>query len=170
MGYGKRMLQYFTIFQHTVTSPGSWHAALFFLYSDKIAFSPVRSQGVPRSRPPELQRIGFCSPKSALVLAEKVRVLPVAVSDSNTKRLGRIGLQSLRDRARQDITQKVTAENVMTEYFSKFVNSCVRLSRTVSPSFTSQCSVATRHYFRSSTASCGRSVVQKLTRWSGRGS
>ena len=75
--------------------------------------------------------MGFCSPKSALVLAGKVRVFPLALSDLNTKRLGKIGLESLQDRAQQGIVQKVTAENAVTEYFSKFVNSCVCLSHTV---------------------------------------
>ena len=132
MSHGKRTLQCLTaIFQHTEGSPGRWQAALFFMYSGKIAFSPIRSQGVPRSQPPELQRMGFCSPKSVLVLAEKVRVLPLAMSDLNTKRLGKIAHKSLQDRAQQDIAKKVTTENVMTEYFSKFVNSCVRLPRAV---------------------------------------
>ena len=157
-------------FQRHKGSPDSWRADLFFVYSGKIAFSPIRSQGVPRSQPPELQRMGFCSPKSALVLAEKVRIPPLGVSDLYTERLGKIALSSLQDHAQQDLMQKVTTENVMTEYFSKFVNSCVRLSHTVSSSFTLPWSVGMRRCFRPLTSSCGRSVMQKRTRWSGRGS
>jgi len=169
--HGKRTLQSFAaIFQHTKGSPGSWQAALFFVYSGKIAFSPIRSRGVSRSQPPELQRMGFCSPKSAFVLAEKVCVIMPAMLEYNAKQLGKLALQNLQDRARLDIMRQVTAENVMTEYFSKFVNSCVCLFHAVSPSFTPLCSVATHRCFRPSTTSCGRSVMQKRTRWSGRGS
>lgn len=64
-----------------------------------------------------------CSPKSVFVLAEKVRVLLLGVSDLNAKRLGKIGARSLQERARVNLLQNVTAENVVTEYFSKFVNS-----------------------------------------------
>ena len=157
-----------TISQHTKGSSGSWRATLFFVYSGRVAFSSIRSQGVPRPHPSGPQRMGSCSPKSALVLAEKARVLPLTMSDSNTKRLGKISLQGLQDIARQDITQKVTAGNVMTEYFSEFVNSCVCLSRTAQSSFTPQCSAVIRHCFVLSTASRGRSGMQKQTRWSGR--
>lgn len=37
----------------------------------------------------------------------------------------KIAVQRLQYYARQDLLQKVTVANLMTEYFSKFVNSCV---------------------------------------------
>ena len=49
----------------------------------------------------------------------------MVLSDLNTEFPGKIAVQRLQDRAREDLLQKVTAENVMVEYFSKFVNSCV---------------------------------------------
>ena len=55
--------------------------------------------------------MGSCSPKSVLVLAEKVRVITLVDSDLDTKRLGKIALKRLEDDARKDIKQKVTAEN-----------------------------------------------------------
>jgi len=64
-----------------------------------------------------------CSPKSVFVLAEKVRALLLGVLDSNAKRFGKIGARGLQERARVNLLQNVTAENVVTEYFSKFVNS-----------------------------------------------
>jgi hypothetical protein len=64
------MLRSFTpTLQRTEGNSGSWRATLFFVYSRKVAFSSIRSQSGPR-----LQLVGFCSPKSAFVLAEKVRV------------------------------------------------------------------------------------------------
>lgn len=89
MDYGKRTLQFFkATFQHAEGKPGSWRATLFFVYSRKITFSPIRSQNVPKPHPAELEPIGSCSPKSAFVLAEKVRVLVVGALDWDAERLG----------------------------------------------------------------------------------
>ena len=116
-------------FQHAGTNLGSWRSTLFFLYSRKVTFSPIRSQRVPRPPLSEPQQMGSCSPKSVFVLVEKVRVLLLCGSDLSTEQPGKIGIQRLQDRAREDLLQKVTVENVMAEYFSKFVNSWVCLSR-----------------------------------------
>lgn len=124
MDHGKRTLQSTTtILQHAGVDFGSWRSTLFFVYSRKVAFFPIRSQKVPRLSSSELQPMDSCSPKSVFVLAEKVRILLLGVSDLNAKGLGKIGARSLQERARVNLLQNVTAENVVTEYFSKFVNS-----------------------------------------------
>lgn len=41
------------------------------------------------------------------------------------QRLGKIAVQRLQDLAKEDLLKKVTKDNLMIEYFSKFVNSCV---------------------------------------------
>ena len=43
----------------------------------------------------------------------------------SAKREGKTAVWRLQDRAREDLVKKVTKENVMAEYFSKFVNSWV---------------------------------------------
>lgn len=52
----------------------SWRAALFFMYSRKVAFAPIRSQMIVQSGVSELPSVCLCSPKSAFVLAEKVKL------------------------------------------------------------------------------------------------
>ncbi|KAF9649446.1 hypothetical protein BDM02DRAFT_3113878 [Thelephora ganbajun] len=110
-GSGKVNIQHVAIMKHG--SWKTWRATLFFVYSRKVAFSPIRSQNLSRPDSSEPQPTGSCSPKSAFVLAEKIAV------------------QRLRDHAREDLLRKVTAENVMTEYFSKFVNSHTLLLHTI---------------------------------------
>jgi len=114
-----------TLFPRAEASLRSWRAALFFVYSYKVNFSPIRSQSGSRPPSSKPQPAGSCSPKSAFVLAEKVRTLLLGVSDLSVEQLGKIAVQPLRDRAREDLLQKITAKNLMVEYFSKFVNSCV---------------------------------------------
>jgi hypothetical protein len=120
------MLRSFTsTLQRTEGNSGSWRATLFFVYSRKVAFSSIRSQSEPRLRLSGPQLVGSCSPKSAFVLAEKVRVLPLGVLHLNTELPGKISVHRLQDRAWRDLLRKVTAENVTIERSSKFVNSCV---------------------------------------------
>lgn len=133
--------------RHTKRNAGSWRATLFFAYSGKIVFSPIRSQSVAQPHPPEPQLMDSCSPKSVFVLAVKVRI-PLGMSDWNVERLEQIMFRSLKDHARDDLMQKVTAENAITEYFCKFVNSCVCLSCTVQPSLIVPYHVVTPHYFK----------------------
>ncbi|KAF9781707.1 hypothetical protein BJ322DRAFT_1077750 [Thelephora terrestris] len=83
----------------------TWRATLYFVYSHKVSFAPIRSQNVTRLDSSELLPLGSCSPKSAFMLAEKTAVW------------------RLRDQAREDLFKKITKENIMTEYFSKFANS-----------------------------------------------
>jgi len=148
MDHGKRTLQTTTtIFQHAGANLGSWRSTLFFVYSRKAAFSPIRSQKAPRPPSSEPQPMDSCSPKSVFALAEKVRVLLLGVSDLNAERLGKIGARSLQERARVNLLQVVTAENAVTEYFSKFVNSWVSLSRPLWPWFILSSSVGTHRCF-----------------------
>jgi hypothetical protein len=120
------MLRSFTpTLQRTEGNSGSWRATLFFVYSRKVAFSSIRSQSGPRLCLSGPQLVGSCSPKSAFVLAEKVRVLPLGVLHLNTELPGKLSVHRLQDRAWRDLLRKVTAENVTIERSSKFVNSCV---------------------------------------------
>ena len=52
----------------------------------------------------------------------------------------KIGVQHLQDQAREDLLKKVTKDNAVTEYFSKFVNSCVLHSPCVLVTHSTICS------------------------------
>ncbi|KAG1726733.1 hypothetical protein EDD22DRAFT_830786 [Suillus occidentalis] len=83
-------------------------ALLLYLYTDKIVFSPLKSQGPPRTdvETPNLSTSWPCSPKSMYRLASKIRVR----------------LDSLRDQAFRAIRSGLGSENIFQELSSSFTS------------------------------------------------
>ncbi|KAG2114186.1 uncharacterized protein F5147DRAFT_678317 [Suillus discolor] len=81
-------------------------ALLLYLYTDKISFSPLKSQGLPRTdvETPNPSTSWPCSPKSMYCLASKVR------------------LDSLRDQAFYAIRSSLDAKNILHELSSSFTS------------------------------------------------
>ncbi|KAH9847627.1 hypothetical protein C2E23DRAFT_848045 [Lenzites betulinus] len=85
----------------------TWRAVLFYAYTHRIAFSPLRSQGVnlaPVDDENDPAQLPICSPKSVYRLAVKY---------------GHTELQQL---AMSDIWSKLSTQNVLTELFSSFTS------------------------------------------------
>ncbi|KAG2054174.1 hypothetical protein BDR06DRAFT_955787 [Suillus hirtellus] len=81
-------------------------ALLLYLYTDKISFFPLKSQGLPRAdvETPKRSTSWPCSPKSMYCLASKVR------------------LDSLRDQAFHAIRSSLDAKNILQELSSSFTS------------------------------------------------
>lgn len=63
------------------TYTSSLKALVFYLYTDEIAFAPLRSQGVDRlSCPTAAHGAPLCSPKSMYRVADKVRIVRRALT------------------------------------------------------------------------------------------
>ncbi|KAG2114968.1 hypothetical protein BD769DRAFT_1363583 [Suillus cothurnatus] len=84
----------------------TFKALLLYLYTDKIVFSPLKSQGLPRTNVeiPNSSTSWPCSPKSMYHLASKVR------------------LDSLRDQAFYAIRSSLGAGNILQELSSSFTS------------------------------------------------
>ncbi|KAG0697502.1 hypothetical protein DFH29DRAFT_1003678 [Suillus ampliporus] len=84
----------------------TWKALLLYLYTDKIVFSPIKSQGQPRANvdAPNPSTLWPCSPKSMYRLACKVR------------------LDSVRDQAFYAIRSSLDAGNILQELSSSFTS------------------------------------------------
>ncbi|KAM5532553.1 hypothetical protein V8D89_013759 [Ganoderma adspersum] len=83
----------------------TWRTFIFYAYSGKLSFAPLRSQERVRedSRSPQgLFEPPPCSPKSMYRLAEKY------------------GIQPLKEAALNDIKDKLSPHNILTELFSSF--------------------------------------------------
>lgn len=87
----------------------TWHALVFFIYTGKISFAPLRSTGeqarrgacrVHRAANPELPEL--CSPKSMYRLADMV------------------GLDHLKELAAEEIQKQLSHECIIDELFSHF--------------------------------------------------
>ncbi|KAG1854123.1 hypothetical protein C8R48DRAFT_776914 [Suillus tomentosus] len=81
-------------------------ALLLYLYTDKISFFPLKSQGLPETdvETPNRSTSWPCSPKSMYRLASKV------------------GLDSLRDQAFHAIRSSLDAKNILQELSSSFTS------------------------------------------------
>ncbi|KAG1882433.1 hypothetical protein F4604DRAFT_1744055, partial [Suillus subluteus] len=102
--------------QHTVvncrnilvrdTAFRTWKALLLYLYTNKIVFSPLKSQGQPRAHVegPNPSTLWPCSPKSMYRLGCKVR------------------LDSVRDKAFDAIRDSLNADNILQELSSSFTS------------------------------------------------
>ncbi|KAJ6459647.1 hypothetical protein C8R45DRAFT_766046, partial [Mycena sanguinolenta] len=78
----------------------TWKALLYYLYTRRVNFSPLKSEG-----PTELAATGpMCSPKSMYRLADK------------------LGLEELRALALASITSRLSEENILEEVFSFFTS------------------------------------------------
>ncbi|KAG1774644.1 hypothetical protein EV702DRAFT_1200228 [Suillus placidus] len=84
----------------------TWKALLLYLYTNKIVFSPLKSQGQPRSHAegPNPSTLWPCSPKSMYRLGCKVR------------------LDSVRDQAFNAIRNSLDAGNILQELASSFTS------------------------------------------------
>ncbi|KAG1818191.1 uncharacterized protein BJ212DRAFT_1480008 [Suillus subaureus] len=84
----------------------TWKALLLYLYTNKIVFSPLKSQGQPRAdvEGPNPSTLWPCSPKSMYRLGCKVR------------------LDSVRDQAFRAIRDSLNAENILQELSSSFTS------------------------------------------------
>ncbi|KAI0633346.1 hypothetical protein C8Q77DRAFT_1057543 [Trametes polyzona] len=83
----------------------TWRALVFYAYTGRIAFAPLRSQGlgtVQADDESEAAQLPICSPKSAYRLAMKY------------------GLVELQDLAARDISFKLSTQNALAELFSPF--------------------------------------------------
>lgn len=84
----------------------TWKALLLYLYTNKIVFSPLKSQGQPRAHVegPDPSALWPCSPKSMYRLGRKVR------------------LDSVRDQAFGAIRSGLNAENILQELASSLTS------------------------------------------------
>lgn len=84
----------------------TWKALLLYLYTNKIVFSPLKSQGQPRAHVegPDPSTLWPCSPKSMYRLGCKVR------------------LDSVRDQAFHAIRSGLNAENILQELASSLTS------------------------------------------------
>lgn len=84
----------------------TWKALLLYLYTNKIVFSPLKSQGQPRAHVegPDPSALWPCSPKSMYRLGRKVR------------------LDSVRDQAFNAIRSCLNAENILQELASSLTS------------------------------------------------
>lgn len=84
----------------------TWKALLLYLYTNKIIFSPLKSQGQPRAhvKGPDPSTLWPCSPKSMYRLGRKVR------------------LDKVRDQAFDAIRNSLNAENILQELSSSFTS------------------------------------------------
>ncbi|KAG2117654.1 hypothetical protein BD769DRAFT_1777983 [Suillus cothurnatus] len=84
----------------------TWKALLLYLYTNKLVFSPLKSQGKPRAdvEGPNPSTLWPCSPKSMYRLGCKVR------------------LDSVRDQAFCAIRDSLNAENILQELSSSFTS------------------------------------------------
>lgn len=84
----------------------TWKALLLYLYTNKIVFSPLKSQGQPRAHVegPDSSALWPCSPKSMYRLGCKVR------------------LDSVRDQAFNAIRSGLNAENIVQELASSLTS------------------------------------------------
>ncbi|KAG1723782.1 uncharacterized protein EDB91DRAFT_1063214 [Suillus paluster] len=84
----------------------TWKALLLYLYTNRIVFSPIKSQGQPRANveAPNPSTLWPCSPKSMYRLACKMR------------------LDGLRDQAFSAIRSSLDAGNVLRELSSSFTS------------------------------------------------
>ncbi|KAG2087726.1 hypothetical protein BD769DRAFT_1529736, partial [Suillus cothurnatus] len=84
----------------------TWKALLLYLYTNKLVFSPLKSQGKPRAdvEGPNPSTLWPCSPKSMYRLGCKVR------------------LDSVRDQAFRAIRDSLNAENILQELSSSFTS------------------------------------------------
>lgn len=84
----------------------TWKALLLYLYTNKIVFSPLKSQGQPRAhvKGPDPSTLWPCSPKSMYRLGRKVR------------------LDSIRDKAFDAIRNSLNADNILQELSSSFTS------------------------------------------------
>ncbi|KAL6308089.1 hypothetical protein BKA93DRAFT_765334, partial [Sparassis latifolia] len=93
----------------------TWQAFIFYVYTGKIEFAPLKSQGqsgrdasvderAMLSRPPR------CSPKSMYRLAEKY------------------DMKELKDLAAKDLESKLSKENILPEVFSGFTSRYLEIS------------------------------------------
>lgn len=84
----------------------TWKALLLYLYTNKIVFSPLKSQGQPRAHVegPNPSTLCPCSPKSMYRLGCKVR------------------LDSVRDKAFRAIRDSLNADNILQELSSTFTS------------------------------------------------
>ncbi|CAL1713803.1 unnamed protein product [Somion occarium] len=99
--------------EHTVVitdvAANTWEALLFYIYTGKINFAPLRSQGaegrmqaMKQHKYDHPHRPPLCSPKSVYRLADKV------------------GLEALKVRASSDLRTKLHSTMILDEVFSKF--------------------------------------------------
>jgi hypothetical protein len=92
-------------------------ALIYYLYTDKVAFAPLRSQGTKSSNTSAQSTLDEyhspppCSPKSMYRVAD------------------RFGLDDLKKKAEQDIRSKLTSENILTELYSTFTSSYDKISQ-----------------------------------------
>ncbi|KAG1882435.1 hypothetical protein F4604DRAFT_1744063, partial [Suillus subluteus] len=84
----------------------TWKALLLYLYTNKIVFSPLKSQGQPRAHveDPNPSTWWPCSPKSMYCLGCKVR------------------LDGVRDKAFDAIRDSLNADNILQELSSSFTS------------------------------------------------
>ncbi|EIW63019.1 uncharacterized protein TRAVEDRAFT_34275 [Trametes versicolor FP-101664 SS1] len=91
----------------TDTAYRTWRAVVFWAYTGRIAFAPLRSQGLPFA-PMDLDddpsQLPICSPKSVYRLAIKY------------------GNKELEQLAGNDIASKLSTQNALTELFSRFTS------------------------------------------------
>ncbi|OJT09293.1 hypothetical protein TRAPUB_14290 [Trametes pubescens] len=91
----------------TDTAYRTWRAIVFWAYTGRIAFAPLRSQGLPYA-PMDLDddpsQLPICSPKSVYRLATKY------------------GNKELEQLAGDDIASKLSTQNALTELFSRFTS------------------------------------------------
>ncbi|KAI1796418.1 hypothetical protein LXA43DRAFT_879681 [Ganoderma leucocontextum] len=84
----------------------TWRAFIFYAYSGKLSFAPLKSQERARESskrgPKGLFEPPSCSPKSMYKLAEKY------------------GIESLKEEALEDIKAKLSPHNILAELFSSF--------------------------------------------------
>ncbi|KAI0356219.1 hypothetical protein OH77DRAFT_1520303 [Trametes cingulata] len=82
----------------------TWRALVFYAYTHRIAFAPLRSQGLTATQADDAFQPPTCSPKSMYRLAEKY------------------GNHELQQLAKDDIASKLTAQNILDEFFSRFTS------------------------------------------------
>ncbi|OJT09292.1 hypothetical protein TRAPUB_14289 [Trametes pubescens] len=107
------------------TAYGTWRAVVFYAYTHRVVFAPLRSQGFPFKPADEddPSQLPICSPKSMYRLAMKVGHACMAscgkVSDLPRAQYGNAELERL---AGDDIATKLSTQNALTELFSHFTS------------------------------------------------
>ncbi|KAF7789949.1 hypothetical protein EIP86_000897 [Pleurotus ostreatoroseus] len=98
----------YNIVVHDVAA-NTWQALVYYIYTGKIAFAPLRSQGL-QTRADSIRKYSTAHPG-----------LPTPVSPKSIYRLADIvGLDELKKTAEQDIMGKLSIQTIVMEVFSWF--------------------------------------------------
>ena len=105
----------------------SWKAFIYYLYTGKVAFACLRSQGRAPTPSTVVRKENLspspplCSPKSMYKLADEVSI-PVITPHMARLKQFQLGISDLKELARDDILSKLSNENIVIELFSTFTS------------------------------------------------